>query len=98
MFIALSTFEIANDMAAEVKEAFVNRPQLVNNAPGFVRLDVLSPKDNANEIWMMTFWTDEESYTVWYKNHMREAHQGIPKGLRLVPNSPKVRLFDHITE
>ncbi|MDX5438029.1 MAG: antibiotic biosynthesis monooxygenase [Pontibacter sp.] len=97
MFVALSSFEIANDMAAEVKEAFINRPRLVEGAPGFIRLDVLSPKDNGNEIWMMTFWTDEGSYDVWYKNHMRESHQGVPKGLKLVPHSARIRTFDHVT-
>ncbi|MCJ8164991.1 antibiotic biosynthesis monooxygenase [Pontibacter sp. E15-1] len=96
MFIALSTFTIANDMAAQVKEAFVNRPHLVDSAPGFVRMEVLSPQDNPAEIWLLTYWTDEDSYSVWYKNHMRESHQDVPKGLKLVPKSTKVRFFEHV--
>ena len=43
MFIALSQFTIANDMTAEVKNAFVDRPHLVDNASGFIRLEVISP-------------------------------------------------------
>ncbi|MDX5420791.1 MAG: antibiotic biosynthesis monooxygenase [Hymenobacteraceae bacterium] len=96
MFIALSTFEIANGMAAEVKEAFINRPRFVDNAPGFVKLDVLCPQEKPEEIWLMTFWADEESYQIWYRNHMKESHNNIPKGLKLVPHSAKVRFFDHI--
>lgn len=43
MFIALSQFTVANKMAAEVKNAFVDRPHLVEDAPGFIRLEVISP-------------------------------------------------------
>lgn len=98
MFIALSVFEIANDMAEEVKQAFVKRPHLVDSAPGFLEMKVLSPQDNGSEIWVMTYWEDDTSYNVWYKNHMKEAHQGVPKGLKLVPGSTKVRFFDQVSQ
>ncbi|WP_242916106.1 antibiotic biosynthesis monooxygenase family protein [Pontibacter liquoris] len=95
MFIALSTFTIANGLVAEVREAFVNRPHMVDNAPGFVRMEVLSPQENPNEIWLMTFWEDQPSFQVWYKSHQyQDAHKGIPAGLRLVPGSTKVQYFD----
>ncbi|WP_026464864.1 antibiotic biosynthesis monooxygenase family protein [Adhaeribacter aquaticus] len=94
MFIALSTFTIANEMSPEVREAFVNRPHLVDSAPGFQRMEVFSPQDNPNEIWLMTYWADEDSYQVWHKSHVyHDSHQGIPKGLKLVPRSAKVRFF-----
>ncbi|GAB3533982.1 hypothetical protein GCM10027443_20370 [Pontibacter brevis] len=98
MFIALSVFEVANDMAEEVKQAFVKRPHLVDNAAGFLEMKVLSPQDNGSEIWVMTCWEDDSSYKVWYKEHMKEAHQDIPKGLKLVPGSTKVRFFDQVTK
>ena len=98
MFIALSTFTIANDMAPEVKEAFIKRPHLVDDAPGFERMDVFCPQDNPSEIWLMTFWSDEESYKVWHKSHLySESHKGIPKGLKLIPRSAQVRYFSHIS-
>ncbi|TXK47557.1 antibiotic biosynthesis monooxygenase [Pontibacter qinzhouensis] len=99
MYISISSFEIANDMAFEVKEAYRNRPHLVDNAPGFVKLQVLSPHENPNEIWLMTFWTDEESFQVWYKSHMfHDVHNSIPEGLKLVPGSVKIRGFEHVAE
>ncbi|MCC9137722.1 antibiotic biosynthesis monooxygenase family protein [Pontibacter silvestris] len=99
MFISISSFVIANDMGPEVKEAFRNRPHLVENAAGFIKLQVLSPHENPNEIWLMTYWTDEESFQVWYKSHMyHDVHKGIPKGLKLVPGSVQVRGFEHVAE
>ena len=91
----LSKFFVANDMAADVKQAFLLRPHLVDHAPGFVRMDVLSPEDAPNEIWLLTYWVDLASYQTWHKSHAyHESHAGIPKGLKLVPGSASLRIFD----
>jgi len=96
-FVALSRFVIKNDMKEAVREAFLARPHLVDKAPGFVRMEVLSPQENGQEIWLMTFWTDEESFRTWHHSHLyHESHKGIPKGLKLVPKSVELRFFEHI--
>ena len=98
MFVALSKFEIANGMTGEVKEAFANRPHLVEGAAGFMRLDVISPLDYPDEIWLITYWTDEDSYKTWHRSELhRESHKWIPKGLKLVPRSTQVRFFEHVS-
>lgn len=96
-FVAKSRFVIANGMEAEVKAAFRARPHLVDGAPGFVRLDVLSPLEAPGEIWIMTYWEDAESYRAWHRSHVyHEAHKGIPKGLKLVPGEAIVREFEYV--
>lgn len=96
-FVALSKFVIANGMMEEVKEAFRNRPHLVDEAPGFVRMEVMVPQDSPEEIWLVTFWTDEQSYRTWHRGHLyHESHRGIPKGLKLVPGSAQIRLFEFV--
>jgi heme-degrading monooxygenase HmoA len=98
MFVALSRFTIANDMAETIREAFVSRPRLVDNAAGFLRLDVISPLDNPQEVWLLTYWENEQSFTTWHHSHLyRESHRGIPKGLKLVPESVQLRFFDHVS-
>ena len=93
----LSRFVVANDMDAEVKRAFILRPHIVDGAAGFVRMDVLSPEDMPNEIWLMTYWADIASYRTWHKSHAyHESHAGIPKGLKLVPGSAALRIFNLI--
>jgi len=97
MFVALSQFTVANDMAAEVKEAFQSRPHTVEAAEGFVRLDVISPEENPREIWLITYWQDRNSFEEWHKSHLyRDSHSGIPKGLKLVPKSARVSFFEHV--
>lgn len=95
MFVALSRFTIANDMAGEVQAAFRARPHLVDHANGFVRMEVMTPVDAPREIWLVTWWEDAASYHEWHRGHAyHEAHRGIPKGLKLVPKSAEIRLFE----
>lgn len=96
-FVALSKFTVANDMTGQVKQAFVERPHLVDEAPGYVRMEVISPLDNPDEIWLITYWRDEESFKVWHHSHSyHDSHKGIPKGLKLVPKSWSVRHFEYV--
>lgn len=99
MFIALSRFTIRNGMEQEVREAFRKRPHLVDQAQGFLGMQVMSPLDNVAEIWLVTRWTDELNYRTWHKSHSyHDSHSGIPKGLKLVPHSAEVRFFDMFAE
>jgi len=96
-FVALSKFVVANGMAGEVKAAFRERPHLVDGAPGYLRMDVVSPIDRPEELWLITFWTDETSFRSWHHSHVyRAAHEGIPKGLKLVPSETMLRYFEHV--
>jgi heme oxygenase (mycobilin-producing) len=96
-FVALSRFVIANGMAAEVKAAFRNRPHLVDGVSGYVRMDVVSPLDVPEELWLITFWTDQASFDAWHHSHLyRGSHAGIPRGLKLVPAETQIRRFEHV--
>ncbi|WP_141239952.1 antibiotic biosynthesis monooxygenase family protein [Aliifodinibius salipaludis] len=96
-FTAISRFEGRNNMEDEVREAFRKRPELVEDADSFVTLNVISPKDNPAEFWLITHWEDEESFHYWHDNHRSESHQNIPKGLKMVKRSFTLNYFDHIT-
>ena len=99
MFVALSRFTIDNDMADEVRQAFIARPHLVDHSGGFLGMQVMSPVENAKEIWLMTRWADEQSYRTWHKSHLYHgSHSGIPKGLKLVPHSADIQLFNVFAE
>lgn len=97
-FVALSIFEVKNDLISEVKDAFINRPKLVENAEGFIKLDVISPLENPKEIWLLTYWETEDHFNKWHKSHLRkDSHNNIPKGLKLVPTSTQLKFFEHVT-
>ena len=97
MFIAISQFTVANEKSEEVKEAFRNRPHLVDGEPGFIRMEVISPRELPAEIWLVTYWETEEAFSKWHCSHLyHESHKGIPKGLKLVPKSTRLRFFESI--
>lgn len=95
--VVASTFRVANGMAETVAQAFRDRPRRVDRHQGFVDLHVMSPQDDPTEFWLVTSWADVESYTAWHHSHLyREAHTGIPRGLRLDPTATRVRVFRSI--
>ena len=99
MFVALSRFTIRNGMDAEVRQAFTARPHLVDKSVGFLGMQVMSPVENPAEIWLLTRWTDEQSYRTWHASHSyHESHSGIPKGLKLVPKSTEISFFKLFAE
>lgn len=96
-FVVISQFTVANGTTAAVKEAFRARPHLVEQADGFLRMEVLSPRDTPDEIWLLTVWRDEASFQNWYRSHAyHQSHAGIPKGIKLMPGRTKIRLFEHV--
>lgn len=96
-FVALSRFAVANDMEAEVRQAFLARPRLVDQVEGFVRMEVIQPCDDGTEFWLITYWTNEASYRAWHRGHQySDSHAGIPKGLKLVKGRTRVSYFTHV--
>ena len=94
MIVAFSRFLIANDMAAEVRIAFRDRPHFVDGAPGFLGMEAMSPVDNQAEIWLETRWSDEQSYR--YRHDGPEyhpSHNGVPKAIKLVLRSAEIQIL-----
>ena len=93
-YVSISKFRVRNGMEDDVAGASRARPHLVDDAPGFVRMEVLSPAEDAAEFWLVTYWTDEESFRAWHRGHaFRESHAHIPKGLKLDPAATELRGF-----
>ena len=54
MIVVLSKFTIANGMTAEIRQAFQQRPHLVDEVSGFLGMEVMSPVDKPAEVWLFT--------------------------------------------
>lgn len=93
-FVVISRFKVANGISSDVRDAFLKRPHLVDSAPGFLGMEVLSPSADPDEFWLLTRWSDETSYREWHRGHTyRESHKGIPAGLRLDPSRTLIMTF-----
>ena len=98
-FLALSKFKVRNGLESDVRAAFEHRPHLVDDADGFVRMDIVSPTADDAEFWLLTYWRDEDSFRRWHGGHLyRESHAGIPPGLKLAPEATELLTFRYITD
>jgi heme-degrading monooxygenase HmoA len=99
MILALSHFTLAGDMVDDVRAAFLQRPHHVDQAPGFIRMEVVSPLDQPREFWLLTWWQTAADFETWHRSHaFHDSHAGIPKGLKLVPKSTEIRVFELVAE
>lgn len=86
MVTVISRFRVRNGMEEEVRQAFLDRPRLVEKATGFCGLDVLIDAADPSVFLLLTRWTDEESFRIWHRSESHHAsHVLIPKGLKLDP-------------
>ena len=80
-------------MSGKIRDAFCqNAPptHLVDHAPGFLGMEVMSPLGNANEVWLLALWSDEESHcTLARSRDCHESPKGIPKGLSWYRGAPE---------
>jgi len=99
MFVVISKFTVGDGgaMTTAVRRAFVDRPHLVDSANGFQRMDVLSPLDHPDEIWLITHWTDQSCFKTWHASHQyQDSHSGIPPGLKLISEKTEMLFFEHV--
>jgi heme-degrading monooxygenase HmoA len=91
VFLSISRFAVAGNHDDAVLDAFRERPHLVDGAPGFIRMEVANPCDDAKEFWLLTWWQDEASFRAWHRSHAYHAsHLGMPKGLKLEPGRTEI--------
>ena len=71
-------------MESEVRSAFINRPRLVEHAPGFCGIDVLTDAGDPSVFMLLTRWADEESFRAWHRSAAHhQSHGCMPHGLKL---------------
>ena len=97
MIAVLSRFRVANGMEDAVAQAFRDRPRAVEQASGFLWLEVFADADDPTVFYLFTRWTDRPSYEVWHRSEAhRESHALIPKGLKLDAEWTKVFTLDRL--
>ena len=97
-FVAMSRFAAANDDVSDVKQVFRDRPRLVDGALGLLKINVISPKEAPEEIWLLTYWTDRPSYLAWHSSPAHsDSHKHIPRGLKLDPKRTNLSYFEYVS-
>jgi heme-degrading monooxygenase HmoA len=99
MILAISRFKVINGLEQEVKEAFFNRPRLVDKSPGFLGMETFTQSVDPTIFYLLTRWSDSASFWRWHSSEAhRVSHKGIPKGLKLDASFTEVLVLNRITE
>ena len=72
VYVSMSRLRVAPGRAEELVRAFRRRAHLVDEAPGFVKLEVWRNDRDAGELVMVSHWTNRESFKAYMKS---EAHR-----------------------
>ena len=78
MIVVSNRLQVAAGHEKEFEERFEGRARLVENMPGFVRLEILRPLKSDYYI-VLTHWQDEESFRARTESaEFKEAHRNRP--------------------
>ncbi len=77
----------------------MNRPHLVEKAPGFCGLSVATDASDPSVFLLLTRWTDAESFRTWHASEAhQQSHQLIPEGLKLDPAITSLTIGNNIED
>jgi heme-degrading monooxygenase HmoA len=97
MIIAMSRFRVKDHREQDVRQAFLNRPHLVDDHAGFLGMEVFQDHTDAAIFYLVTRWNDLSSFQTWHSGpaHQR-SHAFMPKGLKLDSAFTELRILDRL--
>ena len=91
----MSRLEIPPDRAAELVRAFRDRSRLVEDAEGFIDLQVWQSDRDAGEILMVSRWRDRDCFKAYMRSDdHRRSHDRIDPGLK---SDIRLRRLEHLS-
>ena len=94
MYVSLSRLRVADERAAELVAAFRRRAHLVEEADGFVDLQVWQSDRDAAELVMVSRWRDRSAFKAYMKSDAhRVSHERIDDDL---DRAIKLQALEHM--
>lgn len=97
MIMVESRFRVANGLEEAVRQAFIDRPGLVDDVAGFLGMDVYTESRDGCVFHLVTRWTDHAAYDTWHRGEAhRDSHAFIPRGLKLDAAFTRLTILERI--
>ena len=94
MYVSLSRLRVPAHASEELIAAFRRRAHLVDDAPGFVDLQVWRSDRDAGEIVMVSRWQDREAFKAYMRSaEHRVSHERIDPELQALI---KLEALEHL--
>jgi heme oxygenase (mycobilin-producing) len=83
MYVSMSRLRVAASESGALVDAFRRRAHLVDDAPGFVDLEVWRSDRDPEEVLMVSRWTDRASFTAYMRSEEHKvSHARIDPALQ----------------
>ncbi len=83
MYVSMSRLRVPDDRSDELVAAFRNRARLVEDADGFVDLQVWRSDRDPGELIMVSRWRDRQAFTAYMRSPAHQvSHDRIDPGLQ----------------
>lgn len=76
MYVSMSRLAIPSERSAELISAFKDRSRRVEDADGFIDLQVWQSDRDAGEILMVSRWRDRDTFKAYMKSDAHRASHG----------------------
>jgi heme-degrading monooxygenase HmoA len=77
MFVMMNKMTVPQDKREMFEQMFSSRAKAVDRRPGFVKAEILRPKEG-NEYIVMTHWESESAFEGWVGSaEYREGHKRV---------------------
>ncbi len=94
MYISMSHLRLHETQVSELIEAFSNRARLVDNAPGFIDLEVWHSDRDPGEVIMVSRWEHRDAFTRYMRSEEhRTSHARIEPSLK---DAIRLERLDHL--
>ena len=74
--VKINAITVPAEASEEFERRFAARAGSVETAPGFLGFQLLRPTSGDDRYFVVTRWTDEESFVAWRDGDARAAHAG----------------------
>jgi heme-degrading monooxygenase HmoA len=83
MYVSMSRLRVAASESGALVDAFRRRAHLVDDAPGFIDLEVWRSDRDPEEVLMVSRWTDRAAFTAYMRSERhRVSHDRIAPELQ----------------
>jgi heme-degrading monooxygenase HmoA len=83
MYVSMSRLRVAASESDALVAAFRDRVHLVDDAPGFIDLEVWRSDRDPEEVLMVSRWRDREAFTAYMRSEQhRISHDRIDPALK----------------
>ena len=74
--VKINAIAVPPQARPEFERRFADRANTVDGSPGFLGFQLLRPVQGEERYFVVTHWTDEDSYAGWRDGDARASHAG----------------------